>query len=358
MKTTKIFFDARLVRVGTHFGVSRYCAELAAAFAKLHPITLIIQDEKQLTMLPKGLDYVKLNNPMSLSELWISRKLNRLGADVVFTPLQLMGWWGKRYKLIVTMHDTFYYEHRTPPRGLPWWVSLGWRALYLAYWPQRWILNRSDFVATVSETSKKDIQKYHLTDRPIGIIYDAPNKPPGIARAKNIKKELVYVSSFMKYKNHETLVQVANMLPEYTMHFTSPVWPERKAELLELADNPRQITFWNGASDQQMYKLLSTATAAVHSSKAEGFGLPLIEAMSIGTPAICSDIPIFHEVAGDAAIFCNPNKPEEYVAAIRHVEDPKISAKYAKKGIDQAKKFNWDVSAKQLLAIITRLDGD
>ncbi len=350
----KIFFDARWTTFPTHFGVSRYGAELVSALVKIHPVTLIISDERQLPMLPKDTPYVLLNDPRSFKEFFIAHTLNKLGADVVFTPLQIMGALGRRYKLILTMQDIIYYKYPLAPKNLPPFQKLVWRLSYAAIWPQRFLLNLADSVVTVSKTSKKEIEQMHLTDRPVGVVYNAPGTPTSV-RAKNIKKELVFVGSFMPYKNHDTLVRMINLLPDYKIHFTSPVWGDRKTELLELAHNPKQIVFWNGASDKKMYELLATATAATSASKAEGFGLPVIEAMSIGCPVICTDMEIFHEVAGDAAQYCDPDSPEQFAAAVRKLENPKVAATYTKAGYERAKKFSWDNSAKQLLGICKKI---
>ena len=348
----RVFFDARYTRFPTHFGVSRYGAELATALAKLMTITLIICDTRQLIMLPQGVPYVLLNNPLSIKELFIARQLNKLGADIVYTPLQAMGRLGRRYKLIVTMHDTFYFEYPTPPHYLPWYARLAWWLSYKLYWPQRWLLDTTDYVATVSRTSEQEIERYHLTKRPVGVVYNAPIKPPALPRRQTPKKELVYVSSFMKYKNHETLVRMINLLPDYTLHFTSPVWPERQAELTALAKRPEQLVFWNGAPEKEMYRLLAESMAAVSASKAEGFGLPVIEAMSMGTPVVCSDLPIFHEIAGPSVQYCDPDSPEAFAAAVRRLEDPIVAVDYTKKGLAQAKTFTWQHSAEQLKDII------
>jgi glycosyltransferase involved in cell wall biosynthesis len=360
-KQPKVFFDLRQTIIGakTHFGVSRYGSELVGAFAKIHPVTMIICDERQLNLLPKGIPYVKLNNIMSISELWIAHKLNKLGADVVFNPLQVMGSWGRKYKLILTMQDITYYKHPTPPRNLPPLVRLVWWLSYQAKWPQRLLLSAADHVATVSETSKKEILAMRLTDKPIDVVYNSSNEDHANTRTKKIKKDLVFVGNIaMRYKNAETLIAAMSLLPEYTLHFTSTVAPERKAELLELADNPKQIVFWNGASERDMYKLLASATAAVFASRSEGFGLPLIEAASVGTPIVCSDIAVFHEVGGNAPIYCDPESPEQYAKAIRRIEkDPKLVASMSKKGMEHSKKFSWEASAKQLLGIIKKLTG-
>src|SRR5690606_26736190 len=169
-----IFFDARWTRVDTIDGPSRYGASLATALHSLHPITIIIFDKRQLRLFPKDIPYILVNHPFSLKELFIVRTLNKAGADVVFSPLQVMGFWGRKYKLIFTLQDLIYYRHPQPPTFLPLPVRIIWRLFHMAYWPQRLLLNRADSVATVSHTSKKYIEKLRLTKRPINVIYNAP----------------------------------------------------------------------------------------------------------------------------------------------------------------------------------------
>ncbi len=67
------------------------------------------------------------------------------------------------------------------------------------------------------------------------------------------------------------------------------------------AHRPSQLLFHNGISEEDYSRLLSSAAALVTLSQAEGYGLPVIEAMSHGTPVIVSDLPIFREVVGEAA---------------------------------------------------------
>ena len=350
-----IYFDARWTRVGRHDGVSRYGASLLEALAKQHPVTMLICDDRQLDMLP-NVPHIKVNSPFSPAELLLPRKLNKLGADVVFSPLQVMGFWGHKYKLILTLQDTIYYHYPKPPTNLPAPIRLVWWLFHQAYWPQRWLLNHADYITTVSETSKKFIQQFHLTDRPIGVIYNAP---PKLTRhqAPNAKpkKELVYMGTFMPYKNAELLVKAMEYLPGYKLNLASRVTPQRKAELLKLAGNPEQIVFWNGISDEDYYKLLKSSTALVTASKHEGFGLPLVEAMSHGVPVACSDMEVFHEVCGPAGLYFDYDDPQSVAKQITKLEDPKVYKRYAQAGLERAKKFSWENSARKLLGIIDSL---
>ena len=137
----RILFDCRYTQIGRHDGISRYTAGLVTALAELHPVTMLVSDHRQLDMLP-ALPWELMPAPTSPLEPLVARRVNRLRPDVVFSPMQTMGSWGRRYRLVLTVHDLIYYRHRTPPRNLPWYVRLLWRLYHLAWWPQRMLLNR------------------------------------------------------------------------------------------------------------------------------------------------------------------------------------------------------------------------
>lgn len=349
-----IFFDARWTRIGTLDGITRYTANLVEALSKLHPLTMIIHDKRQLEMLPKGIPYVVLANPSSALEIFTPLRLNKLGADVVFSPMQVMGTWGRRYKLIFTLHDVIYYQFPTAPYWLPLPSRVAWRLFHMAKWPQRRLLNQADYVATVSQTSKKLIADMRLTDRPIEVVYNAPSLKP-VQPAQAFQKELIFVGSFMKFKNVELLVRAVNLLPGYKLHLVSRIAPDRKIALERLAKNPRQVIFWNGVSDEQYNKLLRTALALVTASKAEGFCLPLVEAMAQGVPVIASNIPVLHEVCGQAGMYFDADSPEQFVEAVHKLEEQAYRKQMIERGLQQATKFTWDDSARQLLKIMEKL---
>lgn len=349
----KVFFDARWTRVDHPDGISRYSAGLLDAFAKLHKVTMIICDERQLKLLPSGIPYVLLSSPFSIKELHLSKVLNRLGADVVISPMQIIGGGKRRYKLILTLHDLIYYRHRTPPRFLPMPVRATWRLFHLSYWPQRKLLNRADYILTISQTSKEQIEKHHLTNKPIAII---PNAPTEISKNRTktaLNKDLIYVGSFMPYKNVELLISAMANLPDYKLHLVSPITPKRKAELTKLATNPKQIVFHDGLSDEKYHQLLASSTALVSASKDEGFGLPLIEAMNQGIPVICNDIPIFHEVANKAGLFFD--SADTFATAVRQLQQPKTRSNLVTKAKKQAKNYSWQKSATSLLNVVKNL---
>ena len=86
-------------------------------------------------------------------------------------------------------------------------------------------------------------------------------------------------------------------------------------------------------------------------SRAEGYGLPLVEAMALGTPVIASDIPIFREVGSDAASYVDPDSPAAFTAAVQELRDGGFWQKRSRRSVERAADFSWEDSARQLLAV-------
>ncbi|MFH1841119.1 MAG: glycosyltransferase family 1 protein [Candidatus Shapirobacteria bacterium] len=95
--------------------------------------------------------------------------------------------------------------------------------------------------------------------------------------------------------------------------------------------------------------LYAGAEAFVYPSLYEGFGLPVLEAMSCGCPVVTSNVSSLPEVAGSAAVLVNPLKVEEIAAGIGKAVNSQADLR--KKGLEQAKKFSWEKTARETLAV-------
>jgi glycosyltransferase involved in cell wall biosynthesis len=351
-----IVFDCRYTRLNRHDGISRYTRGLVTALAELHPVTMLISDRRQLAMLP-DLPWIMGTAVTSLREPWIARTVNRVHPDVVFSPMQMMGAIGRQYRLILTLHDLIYYTNRTPPREFAWPIRLGWRAYHLAFWPQRMRLNRADAIVTGSYTAEEEISTHRLTRRPVTVVRSAVSTPVPAVRERPETHRLLYMGSFMPYKNVETIATALGLLPGYRLHLLSRISPADRRRLQALAPEG-SLVFENGVSDERYLELLASATALVTASKAEGFGIPVIEAMGVGTPAVISDIPVFHEVGGDAALYFEATDPAALAERIRSLERPGEWEARSALGFESAAQFTWQRSAATLLELARSLSGD
>lgn len=349
-----IVVDCRYLRIGRHDGISRYTAGIVTALARLHPIEVLVSDERQLAHLPTGLPWHLVSSPTSWREPFVARQVRRTGADVVFSPMQTMGTWGRDYRVVLTVHDLIYYRHPAPPGDLPAAVRLLWRAYHLAWWPQRLLLNRADAVVTVSETTRDLVARHRLTRRPMTVVPNAPDPVPDLPtdqRPPDRTRSLVYMGSFMPYKNVELPARAMADLPGWELHLMSPVTSEHRERLSALAGGGK-LVFHDGVSDETYRAVLRGATALVSGSRDEGFGLPLVEAMALGTPLVVSDIPVFREVGGAAGAYVDPDDVAGFVAAVRELDAPDVWAERSAAARERAALYDWNTSARTLLALL------
>ena len=353
-----LFFDCRYIRIDHHDGISRFSAGLFAALNKLTNVTAVINDLRQLDKLPAGIEFVKVTSPTSPLEPLVALQLNKLGAKVVFSPMQTIGSLGRKFKLVLTVHDLIYYRHPAPPPSFAWPIKLLWRLYHLSYLPQRLLLNRSDAVATVSKTTQSLISKHKLTKRPTSVVYNAAGDdslPPAPIVRPSGKQTLVYMGSFMDYKNVEVLIKGMADLPDHELLLLSRISDSRRHELQALAPTGAKVEFLNGVTDQRYHELLSGSVALVTGSRDEGFGIPLVESMSRGIPIVVSDIPIFKEIGGDAATYFNQDDPNAFAQAVRSIDSESTWLAKSKLSQVQAKKFSWTNSAKALLELLQQI---
>ncbi len=365
----RLFFDARYIRTDFHDGISRFSAELARAVHEAAPAAgvdavFLIHDEDQRRLLPAQARVLRIHAPTSPLEPVTALLLNRRRPDVVFSPMQTIGSLGRRFGLILTLHDTIYYRHRTPPRDLPPLVRLGWRIFHLSYMPQRAVLNGADVVATVSETSRRQFAAARLTKRPVLVLANAPQRleellpgGQGGSRADGPPRHIVYMGSFMPYKNVETLVRGMAELPGRTLHLLSRISPERRRELEELVPAGASVVFHGGVSDETYAALLNDRAILATLSLDEGYGLPIAEALAFGVPAVVSDLEIFREVAGEGALFVPAQDPAAFAAAVRSLDDAALRGRVIAAGRAHMERYSWRRSAGLLLDAVRGLAG-
>lgn len=365
----RILVDCRYIRPGRPDGIGRYTTGLVRALDRLHPVELLVSDPRQREGLPDRPAHT-LPAPTGAGEPLVARHVNRLVSDsdaapasapettpedtVVFSPMQTMGTLGRRYAVVLTVHDLIYYRHPAPPPWLPAPVRAIWRAYHLSWWPQRVLLAGADAVAVVSRATGDLVDTHRLTRRPVAVVPDAtdfhlPSTTP--PRSRPGGNRLVYAGSFMPYKNVATLARAAALLPDHELHLVSPVPDGVRAEIERLAAPARPV-FHDGVDDEGYRALLDGATALVSASRDEGFGLPVLEAMARGCPVVVSDIPAFREVAGDAGLFADPDDAAGFAAAVRSLDSGVSWTARSERVRARAAAQTWDGAAEALLAVL------
>ncbi len=256
---------------------------------------------------------------------------------------------------VTTIHD-INFVHR--PGDLPYLV----KKYYNYYFPK--FAHFSKRIITVSEYSKADIANtYNISSSKIDVAYNGCNQRfrESSEEVKELVKKsftnehpyFIYVGSLNPRKNILGLLTAyenfrKNSLMPYKLVLAGkPMWENSTINAkLSSMTYASDVIFTGRVSDEVMQLLLSSSEALVMPSFFEGFGIPVVEAMYCETPVICSNVTSLPEVAGDAALFIDPNKPDTIEKAMHQIANSNsLREELIAKGRLQREKFSWDNTA-------------
>lgn len=231
-------------------------------------------------------------------------------------------------------------------------------------------LQWTDLVLTISESSKKDIIEYLEVDptkiyvTPLASRYYPNYLSEEIAQALEkqanydfSKPYLLFVSTIEPRKNINNIIIAFNFLKEkYKIEHQLILIGKKgwnyKPIFAAIENSPwtNQIHHLNYLSNELVALFYSKADVFVYPSHYEGFGLPVLEAMTLGAPVISSNTSSIPEVTGDAAILVDPNNPIQLGEAIlKVISDSQVRQELINKGKARAKLFSWEITAKETL---------
>jgi glycosyltransferase involved in cell wall biosynthesis len=206
-------------------------------------------------------------------------------------------------------------------------------------------LGVSDWVKKV-RPRKKVLQKY-LPSKVVGrgyIFYDSGANP-----SKNIEgliksySEILQIYESKKNSNYPYLVIAGRSFTENTDSYITKI--SKLIEDLSLQD---KIFFTGYFEDEDLSDLICGSKLGINLSFYEGFGFGALQVMKAGIPLIASNTSCYPEVLGDGAKLVDPDNHKK-VAQIAYslLSDKRRSMSLAKKGVEQAKKYTWDKTAKE-----------
>jgi glycosyltransferase involved in cell wall biosynthesis len=160
-----------------------------------------------------------------------------------------------------------------------------------------------------------------------------------------------YLGQWKAYKNLpvllEAFAQVARTHPNTQLVIAGddPRHPEVRRQAAALPEG--SVVLPGRVPESAVPDLYRGAAMVVLPSRAEGFGLPVIEAMACGVPVICSDLPVLREIADGVAVFCDANDPAAFATAIGAMLDAPGDRSRRQLGVDRARSFTWARAARQ-----------
>jgi glycosyltransferase involved in cell wall biosynthesis len=361
----KIYLDGMFYRCS---GVGRVFENLLSAFIdreEMDEIHTILPDSMRKTFLtqfpsPKVKPLFVPYGPMGFGDLFRKGRVLRsfVGKVGLFffpghnVPFSVPG----RY--IVSVNDVTVFS---PHFEASWFRKTGFRLLLSR------AVRGAEKVVTISEVAKADIiREFSVPPEKVRVIYpwvkDIFFQPPPAGPDAMEGEYLLFLGLRIPHKNLDGLIRaflgVADEYPDLRLviagsRYSTPDvvdrWkedPRLKGKLVEILD----------PTDEQVVRLFAGAKVFVFPSFAEGFGLPPLEAMASGVPVVCSDIPVFREVYGDAVCYVDPKDFHSVVDGIRQVRrDPNFAGDLVTRGRHQAMRYRRDRSLDGYLDIIGKV---
>lgn len=273
----------------------------------------------------------------------------------------------KKVPVVVTVHDLIplvFPQHF--PRGLK--GEIKWQI-------QRWSLRGVAAIIVDSECSKEDVARFTgVSEEKIFVVHLAAGEEFRIVKNSKFKvqslrkkynlpdKFVLYVGDATWNKNvpglikaigkiNVPLVLVGKQLADPDFDRSNP-WNKDLMELEELTKNDKRIVKLGFVPLEDLVTIYNLATVCVLPSFYEGFGLPVLEAMSCGCPVVTSKAGSLPEVADEAAIYIDPSDTSDIANGIGEIYfNSEVREKFRKLGFLQAKKFSWKKTVQETVSV-------
>lgn len=232
------------------------------------------------------------------------------------------------------------------------------------------VLSLADKVIAISSATKDDlIRFFSLPPSSVSVTYLGVDLQMFSPLAKYYDKQVLlkygikhpyflYVGGFDWRKNCETLLHafrrfLQNEPKRYQLVLVGndPLTPAMKNIVRDWPEKPIRAGF---VPVKDLPPLYRQATALLFPSRFEGFGLPVLEAMACGTPVIISNKASLPEIAGDCGILAGPDKPDDWMAAMKSLSsNPSLIESLRAGGLSRANSFTWEECSRKTLQVYT-----
>lgn len=345
-------------------GISHYARRLVCALAELQGPdfalrVLLDRRDRDAGWVPAGVGIVRAVTPAHHRyEHWVlpvelaGRGLTRSPHLVLHSPdfIACRG----RFRKVITIHDLYFMEH-------PEVMSADGMRYYGRIRRSAAIADR---IIAVSHATRQDILRLLPEAAPekVIVIHEAADREAdderqvvSASRAPCHEPFILFVGTLEPRKNLITLLRAMARLPGAVRLVIVGAVGWRDEALGDLARElgvVERVTFAGRLSDEALDALYRRARLLVMPSLGEGFGLPVLEAMSRGTPVVCSSAGALPEVAADAALL---HEPMDDATLARHIyalwTDDRLHAEYVRRSLARARQFSWARAARETLAV-------
>jgi glycosyltransferase involved in cell wall biosynthesis len=359
-----IGIDGNEANVKELVGVSTYTQNLLFHFKKRANNKLrfkIYLRNNPLDTLPKQnafLKYTKISGKFLWSQLFlpINLLINNKN-DVFFSPAH----YSPRFSLcptVVTIHDLSYYYFADD--------FLKKDLFKLKRWTKYSVLNAKKIIA-VSNHTKSDIVKiFDIPENKIKVIYNGYEKKAGKSKVdrkliKRLNKNpyILYVGTLQPRKNIQTLIEAFAEFTKENKNYKLVIagkkgWLYQKIfEKVKSLNITNKVIFTDYISNNTLRYLYRGAVCLVHPSYYEGFGIPLLEAMTENCPVISSNTSSLPEIGGNAALYFDPQDKNQLIKQLNNlIKHDDLRKTLIANGKERVKHFSWEKCANETLKLL------
>jgi glycosyltransferase involved in cell wall biosynthesis len=345
-----VVFDHQVFSGQRHGGISRYFAETACQL-KIVPdlyarFGFLFSRNEHVTNLARGEVFSYRRGDRLVSRINdIVARSRTARANVVHTtyyfPWELRNVREKRH--VVTVYDMI-------PEIFPKLFPAG-----NPHWHKREYCQQADFIICISQQTRKDLLSiYGVEAKKTAVIHlgVSPHRTCDLETASLINAPyLLYVGNRAAHKNFLTALSAFAIVQKRygrLLLICAGGGPFTSSELerigeLRVTRTVRQLN----VTDAQLCGLFVSASGFVFPSLYEGFGLPILEAFVAGCPIAVSDISVFREIAGDAALYFDPAEPESCASAIECLLEDSFTKARVARGREIARQLTWEMTARR-----------
>jgi glycosyltransferase involved in cell wall biosynthesis len=300
---------------------------------------------------PENFHFSILNFQRLWTQVGLAKATFSESLDVLFVPAHTLPIIHKPgLKTVMTVHDL-------GAEYLPKMHQLK-QQLYLKYITHYQLRSSSKLIA-VSQATKDDlVEKVGIDPKRIEVVYEGFNKDliNKIDIKGNSKEQYyLFVGTIQPRKNLERIIEAFS---RQTSVFSLLIVGGKGWLLDEIYKLPKKldieerVKFLGRVPDEKLASLYKNAEALLFPSLFEGFGLPILEAQSLGCPVITSNLSSMPEVAGKGAILVDPYDIDDIVKGMMRLQAVGSRQQLIKKGFENIKRFSWEKAAKETLMVL------
>lgn len=320
----------------------------------------------ELAILPNNWQEVVLNWPPK--RLWTQVRLSwemlRHTPDILFVPAHVPPMIHPK-QTVLMVHDV---AAKNTPGAYNWfekWYSMFTAEEAITKLPSILVPTlavKNDLLQLFPKVNEAKIQVVHHGINPI--FFSEPNQSEGLVVLEKYKLSKPYVVAVGRIETKKNSAGLVEAFAEacrlgYTGKLVLVGKPGHGYEAVERAIKKNKVSElvliipW--VENTELVTIVREAQALMFPSLAEGFGLPILEAMALGVPVVASDLPVLREVAGNAAHFVPPNHTTALAKAILETGAAVHQARFRHLGKARASQFSWEISAQNTLVILQNL---